>query len=79
MAGSDAEATRGVGALTSFDAVEKGFENGLALKDSLNLVESVEHPESQTPTRPVRAARAAYRLASNAAKFLIGLTHSNAT
>ena len=61
-----------MGALASFEAAAKGFENGLLLKDSLNRVESDEHPASQTPTNAVRATRAPECLTSNAAKFLIG-------
>jgi hypothetical protein len=67
---SGADATCGVGAPVSLEAVEKGFEKGLS-NVWLNRVESAEHPESQIPTNPVRATRAAFRRTTTVANLLI--------
>jgi hypothetical protein len=77
-AGSGAVATRGVGASVSLEAVANGLEKGLP-NVPLTRVESAEHPESQIPINPVRAARATLRPTTNASHLLIVSTHSNAT
>jgi hypothetical protein len=75
LAGADAsgvEATGGV-AVALFEDVENGLTNGLPI-GSANRDVSAEQPESQIPTRPVKARRKMFRLADIAAQSVIDIT-----
>ena len=72
----DVDATFGVGAAASFEAVANGLPKGLP---AAKRVVSAEQPESQIPTRPVNANRKMFRLTNNSAQSVIGLHPPNAT